>query len=350
MKRITPELLQRYLQGKCTSEENDLVNDWYTSFDESADDGRLLDLEQREQLKQKMLLQIRDNLAAAGQSIATGKKQSKYRSVAGTLYKTAAAVTLLVAAGMGILYNKSKNNLQATSQAPKRTSITALSNTTQSILRQDLSDGTIVWLKPNSSIEYPDIFSRASRTIQLKGEAFFDVARDEQRPFIVTTGNVITKVLGTSFNIKAYNNASTIEVSVMSGKVAVQMNRTATDTAHTTSDASEVLLTPNERVTYVKSENRLLKEAPLQLPELAMWQVTTIEYDNVPVERVLRMLEKKFNVSIQVKNTNLNNCLIRADFSNQNLADILEMLSRSIEATYELNDNIIYLDGAGCVN
>jgi transmembrane sensor len=348
MKRITPELLQKYLQGKCTPDENDLVNDWYISFDESADDGRLLNLEQREQLKQKMLLKIRDNLAAAGQSVATGKKQSKYRSVAATLYKTAAAVTLLVAAGVGILYNKNKNNLQATAQAPKRTSITALSNTTQSILRQDLSDGTIVWLKPNSSIEYPDIFNKTSRTIQLKGEAFFDVARDEQRPFIVTTGNVTTKVLGTSFNIKAYKDASTIEVSVMSGKVAVQMN--PSDTPDTVPDTSEVLLTPNERVTYVKAEKRLLKEAPLQLPELAMWQVTTIEYDNVPVERVLQMLEKKFNVTIQVRNTNLNNCLIRADFTNQNLADILEMLSRSIEATYELNDNIIYLDGAGCVN
>ena len=348
MKRITPELLQKYLQGKCTPEENEFVNDWYTSFDESADDGRLLDLEQREQLKQKMLLQIRDNLAAAGQSIATGKKQSKYRSVAASFYKTAAAVTLLVAAGMGILYNKNKNNLQAIAPVPKRINITALSNTTQSILRQELSDGTIVWLKPNSSIEYPDVFHETLRTIQLKGEAFFDVARDEHRPFIVTTGNVITKVLGTSFNIKAYKDASTIEVSVMSGKVAVQMN--PADAPDIAPDTSEVLLTPNERVTYVKAEKRLLKEAPLQLPELAMWQVTSIEYDNVPVERVLRMLEKKFNITIQVKNTNLNNCLIRADFTNQNLADILEMLSRSIEATYELNDNIIYLDGAGCVN
>lgn len=347
MKRITPELLQKYLQGKCTPEENDLVTAWYTSFDELADDDRLLDLEQREQLKQKMLAQIRENLADSGQSLPTEKKQNSYRSIAATFYKVAAAVTLLIAACIGILYNKNKNNQQAVVPAPKRTSITALSNVTQSILRQDLSDGTIVWLKPKSSIEYPDVFSKTSRTIQLKGEAFFDVARDEQRPFIVTTGNVITKVLGTSFNIKAYKDASTIEVSVMSGKVAVQMNPADTPD---TPDTSEVLLTPNERVTYVKSEKRLLKEAPLQLPELAMWQVTTIEYDNVPVERVLRTLEKKFNITIQVKNTNLNNCLIRADFTNQNLADILEMLSSSIEATYELNDNIIYLDGAGCVN
>jgi ferric-dicitrate binding protein FerR (iron transport regulator) len=347
MKRITPELLQKYLQGKCTSEENDLVNAWYTSFDELADDGRLLDLEQREQLKQKMLVQIRENLADAGQSLPTGKKQNNYRSIAATFYRVAAAITLLIAAGIGILYNKNKNNQHAAIPVAKRTSITALSNVTQSILRQDLSDGTIVWLKPNSSIEYPDVFSKSSRTIQLKGEAFFDVARDEQRPFIVTTGNVITKVLGTSFNIKAYKDASTIEVSVMSGKVAVQMNPNDTPD---TPETKEVLLTPNERVTYVKSEKRLLKEAPLQLPELAMWQVTTIVYDNVPVESVLRTLEKRFNITIQVKNANLNNCLIRADFTNQNLADILEMLSSSIEATYELNDNIIYLDGAGCVN
>jgi transmembrane sensor len=347
MKRITPELLQKYLQGKCTPEENDLVNTWYSAFDESDDDGRLLDLEQRELLKQKMLLQIRENLADAGQSLPNGKKQNNHRSIAATFYKVAAAIALLIAAGIGILYNKDKSNQQAAIPVPKRTNITALSNVTQSILRQDLSDGTIVWLKPNSSIEYPDVFSKTSRTIQLKGEAFFDVARDEQRPFIVTTGNVITKVLGTSFNIKAYKDASTIEVSVMSGKVAVQMNPETLDVPDT---SSEVLLTPNERVTYVKSEKRLLKEAPLQLPELSMWQVTSIVYDNVPVEHVLRTLEKKFNITIQVKNENLNNCLIRADFTNQNLADILEMLSSSIEATYELNDNIIYLDGAGCVN
>lgn len=347
MKRITPELLQKYLQGKCTPEENDLVTAWYTSFDELADDDRLLDLEQRELLKQKMLLQIRENLEDAGQSPSTGKKQNNYRSIVTTFYKVAAAITLLIAVGIGVLYNKNKNNQHAAVPAPKRTTITALSNVTQSILRQDLSDGTIVWLKPHSSIEYREVFSKTSRTIQLKGEAFFDVARDEQRPFIVTTGNVITKVLGTSFNIKAYRDASTIEVSVMSGKVAVQM--TPTDTPHTP-DISEVLLTPNERVTYVKSEKRLLKEAPLQLPELSMWQVATMVLDNVPVERVLRSLEKKFNVTIQVKNVNLNNGLIRADFTNQNLPDILEMLSSSIEATYELNDNIIYLDGAGCVN
>jgi ferric-dicitrate binding protein FerR (iron transport regulator) len=340
MERITPELLQKYLQGKCTPEENDLVNTWYDSFDTSADDIRLLDIQQHELLRKKMMQQIKNNLNEADQFPEDEKKQDNDNSTGWLFFKVAAAISVLAVIGIGILY---KDRKAADAPANLQATIATVVNKTQSILRQDLSDGTTVWLKPSSSIEYPTIFSKASRVIQLKGEAFFDVAREESRPFIVTTGNVTTKVLGTSFNIKAYHDASTIEVSVMTGKVAVQMKPTDTR------DSSSVLLTPNERVTYVKSENRLLKEAPVQLPELSMWQVTTIVYENVPVDRVLRMLEEKYNVTIHVKNENLKNCLLRADFTNQNLADILEMVSRSIEATYELKDNTIYLDGTGCV-
>ncbi|HEY9047521.1 MAG TPA: FecR domain-containing protein [Ohtaekwangia sp.] len=337
MERIPPELLQKYLQGKCTPEESERVDAWYAAFDKAADDEHLPDIQQREELRQRMIARIKNNLADIGQLPPEKKNPSNIYS---TFYKAAAAILALAVVGLGIILQR-KDKVQ-TIPVVKANLIT-LRNTTTSILRKELADGTTVWLKPESYIEYPDRFSGAVRTIQLKGEAFFDVAKDRHRPFIVTTCNVTTRVLGTSFNIKAYQDASTIEVSVMTGRVAVQMK------PKDTTDSSSVFLTPNERVTYVKSENKLLKETPAQLPELAMWQQATIVYDNVPVRSVLRMLEEKFYVNIQVKNANLNNCLIRADFTNQNLADILELLSRSIEATYELKDNTIYLDGEGCV-
>ncbi|HEY9004726.1 FecR family protein [Ohtaekwangia sp.] len=335
MERITPELLQKFLQGKCTPEERNRINAWYAVFDDAADDDRLLDMQQREALRQKMLTQIHHNLAGT-EPFPQQRKKEKSSYI---LYKAAAVLLAVVIAGLGIVLQQ-KEKLQTAPVA--KAGFVTIRNTTQSILRQDLSDGTVVWLRPGSHIEYPNIFSNAIRTIQLKGEAFFDVAKDHHRPFIVTTGNVTTKVLGTSFNIKAYKDASTIEVSVMTGRVAVQMK------PENTSDSSSVFLTPNERVTYVKAENRLLKETSAQLPELAMWQQATIVFDNVPVATVLPLLEEKFQIRMEVRNANLNNCLIRADFTNQNLADILELLSRSIEATYELKDNTVYLDGAGC--
>jgi len=94
----------------------------------------------------------------------------------------------------------------------------------------------------------------------------------------------------------------------------------------------------------------LEKEVPKALPELSMWHATNVVFDNVPVKEVLVTLNKKFDAHIEVRNKNLLNCLIKADFTNQNLPDILELLSKSVEATYEFQNDTIYLTGEGCVN
>lgn len=341
MKNISPDVLERYLAGKCTPEENDQVDLWFKQFENEQEDPRIYNLQERIKLDTKMLQQIRRKIHESSHQRAGGREFQK-TTFTKRVYQVATGIAAMLVIGFMVY--------QFSNQTERRTTIPTIStitNTTNGITRHELIDGTLIWLQPKSRLEFPNEFSGNRRELKLAGEAFFEVAKDSLNPFIVTTGNVITKVLGTSFNIKAYDEASSIEVAVLTGKVAVDINESKSKQP---SASPGVLLTPNQRVTYIKEKNTLEKEEPKALPELSMWQATDVVFDNVSVKEVIRTLNKKFRVDFRVSDKNLLNCLIRADFTNQNLPDILELLSKSVEASYEIKDHTVYLYGTGCVN
>jgi transmembrane sensor len=340
MINISPDILEKYLAGKCTPEERAIVDQWFKQFENDVEDSRLLNIQERGMLDAKMLHEIKNKIKAHTPLRSSDPLVVK-RPLTKKLYKAVVGIAAALVMGLMVYYLSER---QVDFQPSTITNI-KISNTSEGITRHELTDGTMIWLRPKSHIEFPSEFLKDKRELKLAGEAFFDVAKDSARPFIITTGNVTTKVLGTSFNIKAYDEASSIEVAVLTGKVAVDIVETETKTS-----ASSVLLTPNQRVTYVKERNTLEKEEAKTLPELSIWQATDVVFDNVPVKDVIKILDKKFDVRIQASNKNLLNCLIRADFTNQNLPDILELLSKSVEATYELKNDTIYLSGEGCMN
>jgi len=339
MKKITPDVLERYMTGKCTPEERAMVDLWFKQFENDLEDPRLEDPQQRSDLDSKMLVAIKNKISENALAVSK-EKTFTIKPLRRSLYRIVSGVAAALMLGLLTYYLTLPEDAPANLVKVK----TEFLNTSDGIERHELADGTMIWLRPNSRIEFPAEFPADRRELKLVGEAFFDVARDENRPFIITTGNVTTKVLGTSFNIKAYNEASSIEVSVLTGKVSVNIVQPETTSQY----SSSVLLTPNQRVTYSKVKNTLEKEEADALPELSIWQATDVVFDNVPVRDVVAILNKKFGVRIQTSNKNLLNCLIRADFTNQNLPDILELLSKSVEATYELKNDTIYLSGVGC--
>ena len=340
MKNISTDVLEKYLSGKATPEERADVDMWFKQFENDGEDSRLFNIQERDRLDAKMLREIRKKIQDKTPLQSTDAVVIK-KPLTTNLYRAAVGIAATLVVGFMVYYLAERH---VDFQHPTIIS-TKIANTSEGITRHELADGTMVWLRPNSHIEFPNKFLEGKRELKLAGEAFFDVAKDQARPFIITTGKVTTKVLGTSFNIKAYDEASSIEVSVLTGLVAVDIVETETKTS-----ASSVLLRPNQRVTYIKERNTLEKREAKVLPELSIWQATDVIFDNVPVKDVIKILEKKFNVRIQASNKNLLNCLIRADFTNQNLPDILELLSKSVEATYELKNDTIYLSGEGCVN
>lgn len=114
-----------------------------------------------------------------------------------------------------------------------------------------LEDGTKVWLSPNSKLTYPDRFNSYQRIVRLDGEAFFEVTHDADHPFIIQTEQVNTTVLGTSFNVSAYKDQKDINVTLVTGKVAVALKNT--------NSKNPVIITSNQRITVNKASDKITK-------------------------------------------------------------------------------------------
>lgn len=342
-RKISEELLKKYLRNECTPEEEAIVDKWYGSFDHDKDDESFLaELESRG-AEGKLFDRIRNKLGKPvfndipGKASAGLEKRDTFRR---TFY-LAAAITAVILVSGSVFYFSLFYKQVITAQMD----LTQLSNESRMIKRVALEDGSVLWLHPRSKVEFPRTFLPDRREVMLTGEAFFLVSHDASRPFIIHSGNVVTRVLGTSFNIRAYEADDSIEVAVLTGKVSVTLAEHVRRDSHT----PVISLIAHEQVRYFKERDVLKKEdVQKESPVLTMWKTSATSFNNVPVRDVLKSLNSSFHVTIEARNKDLLNCLIQADFTGLNLPDILEILSKSIEATYEIKGNTFYLTGTGC--
>ncbi|WP_131537287.1 FecR family protein [Pedobacter nototheniae] len=190
-----------------------------------------------------------------------------------------------------------------------------------------LADGSKIWLSPNSKLNYPDQFNDKQRIVSLDGEAFFEVAHDEKHPFIIKTGKVNTAVLGTSFNISAYSKENTVNVTLVSGKVAVALatkNKTYTE-----------IILPNQQVIVDRNNEKLSK---INYPDAASFlnkRLGIYEYKGIALKQVLQDIEMQYNLHI-----NLNNNLLEKTFygnlnMNDSITQTLNKLCTVMEITWE---------------
>ncbi|REE27657.1 FecR family protein [Winogradskyella pacifica] len=200
-----------------------------------------------------------------------------------------------------------------------------------------LPDSTLIWLNKNSSISY-NFSSKDKRLLKLEGEAFFDVKRNEQKPFIVESQYFTTQVLGTSFNINSNVNEKA-SVSVISGEVAVSILNTS----------ELVLLERGQKAVYDDTSNRILKKILLDVENEMAWVDKTFVFNDTRLESVLNYLSKNYAVNFEVNNPNLKNCLITANFRNESLKNILTIICASLDCEFKkVEHNTIILSGNGC--
>lgn len=151
-----------------------------------------------------------------------------------------------------------------------------------------LADGTKVWLGPNSKLNYPSRFTADQRLVSLDGEAFFEVVHDAKHPFIIRTGKVSTTVLGTSFNINAYQQKHTINVTLVSGKVAVALN------------TKNLIMLPNQQIIVDKTTSQLTK---IDFPGAASFlhrRLGLYEYQGTALTEVIKDLETQYGIEVQM--------------------------------------------------
>ncbi|MCB2196379.1 MAG: FecR domain-containing protein [Bacteroidetes bacterium] len=156
-----------------------------------------------------------------------------------------------------------------------------------------LPDGSRVWLNAATKITYPEKFIGNNRTITLEGEAFFEVVKNAKKPFIVKTDKLDIEVLGTSFNVMAYSEDKTIQTTLVTGKVSVKRVNPETK------KAQKAILTPNHQAVFYKEDERFVLDQ-VDTKKYTSWKQGIIVFDNDPFYRVVHVLERWYDIDIQV--------------------------------------------------
>lgn len=158
-----------------------------------------------------------------------------------------------------------------------------------------LADGTKVWLSPNSKLSYPQSFKSGKRIVSLEGEAFFEVTHDITHPFVIQTGAVNTTVLGTSFNVSAYQGQTAISVTLVTGKVAVALK--------TADKVTQDIITNNQRITVDRIAKRITKTIFPDAADFLHRRAGIFNYKGTPLKEVIKDLELQYAIKIQADET-----------------------------------------------
>lgn len=205
----------------------------------------------------------------------------------------------------------------------------------KSIVR--LADGTQVKLNAGSKMRYPQEFTDSQREVFLEGEAFFEVARDETRPFTVKSGDIETTVLGTSFNIRAYPEQDNIDVAVITGKVAV---KNTSFEASGKKLESVTYLTPNDRATYNKNE-KTVEKSTFIATDVISWKDNIIYFKDADFVKIRQVLEKWYGVEFVLEKEVKIEKDFSATFDNKPLSAVLEGLSFSLDFEYDIEGAVV---------
>lgn len=210
-----------------------------------------------------------------------------------------------------------------------------------------LEDGTEVWLNIGSKLTYPASFGTSERRVRLEGEGFFEVAEDKQKPFIVETEQLNVKVLGTAFNVEAREEGEKTSVSVVSGIVEVFASPKEKDASHDL-EAIKTRLTKNDHVDFYHDEQEM-KVSEITNPSLVKsWFTYKAQFDNSTLLEVARVLAKVYNVDITFENEDLKACSLTMALENNSLNKTLEIISKTNEINYSIENDKVRLTGTGC--
>ena len=301
-------LLDKYIRGESTPEENDLLHRFYHSYQEASPSEPAAFDQWVE--KERIYKNIRQDIGEDHRPPPNPREVRYLR-----MQLKSVASWLLIAGGGVAIYL-----FFWPTPAPEVTWVEKSTQKGQKATIQ-LPDGTTVHLNVDSRLSFPEPFAAEQRAVTLAGEAFFEVARNTKRPFIITTPTLTTTVLGTSFNIKAFEGEPA-QVTVASGQVNVKA-------AHRDGHPQEVHLLPYQQASY---DGRLTKQ-PVDIQPFVAWREKIVQFDEVSLLEAVVVLERWFNVTITVDDR-LCPYTISGTYIDETLMNILESFVHILPITY----------------
>ena len=324
--------LDKYLSGRHTAEEETFIMEYLAA--NPMDDSPVFENE-----KERIGIRIKTRLFAQLFGGSVFQRLTPWLSV---------AASVLFLAGCWFLLDKNISADKAAMQENVLVSgLVEIRNTSEKPQHIPLKDGSTVILKKNSSLCLAENFGDHERKVYLRGEAFFQIKRNAAKPFIVSTGSLETKVLGTSFNVKSYENSPSVEVRVKTGRVSVYEGNEGKMV-----NRNGVILTPNQKITFDK-KTRKMDLAIVENPLLVIPPHKTVHgfmFAEVPVSNVFSALEKSYGIDIVLENATADSCLFTGDLNGLTLFQQLDLICRSANISYERRGTALFVQGAGCSN
>lgn len=322
-------LLRRFLTGEMTPAEKQVLSDWFKSdlsrgeLDgfvrskwEEAANGTI-----HEDLKERMFQRIQSRIIT-DTGVRSKNKVFSFRNV----IRYVAVILLVVGTGFGShLYTRhvlrdvsTKDYLVCADKAQKASLV--------------LPDGTKVWLNSDSEIKYTSMYGEKERRISLDGQAYFEVAKDSLRRFIVQAGDLAVEALGTSFDVKAYHEDNLAVVTLFQGKVKASTRK------------EETFLLPDQSVTYNKEEGHLRMEMLSDASSTCLWRNNELSFRDVPLSEIATLLNRMYNIQVQFKTESVKHLRFTGVITNNSLENIIELISLTSPIKYTSKGDTIIID------
>jgi transmembrane sensor len=312
-------LIIKFLAGEASEDERIELDTWRNSDPLHEQNF----LQSQALWKQSQQTEQHIDTDAAWLTVKRKLKTSRAEKTFSMYLKIAAAILLVCSAGwyaIAILYN------------PMIQVQTAMNEQKEVIL----PDGSVVSLNEGSTLRYPKKFNRDTRTVSLTGEAFFDITKNPKQPFVITSAQAITEVLGTSFNLNVPKGSHTAILNVITGRVRfAPINNTG-----------GVIVTAGEKAEIDEAGNATKKGAVIE-NEFA-WKSNKLVFTDDTLKEVFTILETYFNIKIVVENPTILNCHFTGTFIKPNREQVLDIISKSLQLNYTRKGKTVTITGKGC--
>lgn len=357
---INLELFNRFFNKNCTEQELDKVLSWLKDpsnddqiktmlykYQENLEPSKSIDYER---LLDKVHHRI--NLETSHTQKIDNAKAHPRRFMS-QLYKhfsRVAAILILPLVFVGLMYFLNDVRFFPDDKVITYSTVESVPG---SKTKHELPDGSTVWLNGGTKITYPLNFSEKERLISLSGEAFFDVEKDKNRPFIVSTSNLNIKALGTSFNVKAYADDNAVEATLVTGIISIEGD------GFQLGKKNKITLTPDQKVLFYKNDNsdvstlngnsvnnissgRIEKLAPKKVVisskidtdiDIA-WVNGKLILQNTPLDEVAKKLSRWYNADIVLEDPQLSKISYTATFTDETLLQVLDLLKLATPIDY----------------
>lgn len=284
--------------------------------------------------------------ARSGEAITLEVKTVRNRR---TWYAIAACLAGLLLIGAVFFRYRSANRPAAVIGAQQVASLLGkegLQRTNRTTGNQEvyLVDGSRIVLQPGSSIRHAAFLQKDRREVYLEGNAFFEVAKDADRPFYVYTNDLVVRVLGTSFNVATDQDNGDVTVLVRTGKVSVSKKISA---------RQELVLEPYQQALYKVATRDLIQSAPVR-PKgasaiIPVAPAIPFNFEEAPVVEIFKTLEKAYGIPMHYDDKTFSACVVTTFLTNETFEEKLKIICAAIGAAYRIDDTGVVIEGKPCL-